>query len=100
MSDTIQSHILEFESGVVTASGFKVLDDAEAYGAAASIGAASACIARLWHCLEKHSLSLFVPGAGSISVTTAGELKDWCEQYLPLSSDEFLRRSAQQRSAD
>ena len=98
MNDTIQSYLPEFDGGVVTAGGFKVLHDAESYGAASSIGAAGDCLARLWRCLDNHPLILFVPGQGPFSVTTGEEFKDWCERHLPLSFGEFLLRSAQDRT--
>ena len=95
MTDTLQFHALEFDDGVVTESGFRALLDAEVYGAASSIGAAGNCVARLRSCLDKCPLSLFVPGVGLRSVTSNEGFKDWCQQYLHLSYQAFLRRDDQ-----
>lgn len=93
MATTLQSHFDEFDSGVVTESGFRALQDAEGYGSASSIGAASACIAKLGICISKKSLSLYIPGEGPRSVISSDGFKEWCEKYLPVSYKEFLSRS-------
>lgn len=80
---TLQDHESDLSQGWVTEAGFKVLQDAEIYGAAASIGAGSTCLATLWQTLDERALSLHVPGEGQAQVNDAAGLAHWCERYFP-----------------
>lgn len=88
----LQDHESAFSKGWVTEAGFKVLQDAEIYGASASIGAGSTCLAALWQALDQRPLSLYVPGEGLAQVSEAAELARWCERYFPDCFAEYRRR--------
>lgn len=91
--NTLQSHKEEFESGTVTESGFAAIDDAEAYGAASSIGAGSASIEMVWHAFEKgESLSLYSKDKSVCRPETKDQLVAWCKANFPACYNEFLRR--------
>ncbi len=92
--NTLQSHREEFESGIVTKSGFAAIDDAEGYGAASSIGAGSASLATLWHAFQKgESLSLYSKDQSVCRPKTEEQLADWCKANFPACYGEFRRRS-------
>ncbi|WP_447553574.1 hypothetical protein [Vreelandella sp. EE22] len=90
----LPDHHAAFERGIVTESGFGALCDAEVYGAAASIGAGSACLHMLWQALELHTLLLYTPGGESISVVSHATLAQWCQAYFPDCFSEYLARAS------
>ncbi|WP_040576182.1 hypothetical protein [Methylophaga thalassica] len=91
--NTLQSHREEFESGIVTESGFAAMDDAEGYGAASTVGAGSASVAMLWRAFEKgESLSLYSKDKSVCRPMTEEQLAVWCKANFPACYGEYLRR--------
>lgn len=92
--NTLQAHLTDYDNGFVSEQGFSALSDAEAYGAASSIGASGSSIARLWQALANgRDLKLFCREGVTVSAHTEMELKNWCTRYFPLSYSEYLCRA-------
>lgn len=90
--NTLQSHKKEFESGIVTESGFAAIDDAEGYGAATTVSAGSGCIAMLWGAFEQgESLSLYSKDKPVCRPKTEEQFAVWCHANFPVCYGEYLR---------
>lgn len=91
--NTLQSHMQEFESGIVTELGYSAIFDAEAYDAASSVGAGSLSITLLWQAFRQgKALSLFCKGQSPLKPKSESELAQWCQNNFPSCYEEHLRR--------
>lgn len=91
--NTLELHEEEFEAGNVTQSGYAALNDAEAYGAASSIGAGSVGINKIWQAFRRgRSLSLYCKDKAVCQPNTEDELVEWCGNNFPVCYGEYLRR--------